>query len=112
MSELNPYQSPASVQSTAAVFLPEDSEALQRVRKGLQSVYFGIVAILLALISAVCREHWRVPVYAAGLGSAAVLFQFFWLLAVLIAGVILLVAIIENIGDIFGGGWLWGWFGD
>ena len=69
---------------------------------------FGIVAIVLSLISAVRGEPWRFPAYALGLGSAAVLTQFFWLLALLILGTILLVAIIENIGDIFGGSWFGG----
>jgi len=69
---------------------------------------FGVVAILLSLVSAVRREHWRFPVYALGLGSAAVLTQFLFVVAVLIMGTMLLIAIIENIGDIFGGSWFGG----
>ena len=61
----------------------------------------GILAIVLSVISGVLRENWRYPAYGAGLGVAAIVFQYFWLLAVLVAGVLLLVAIIENIGDIF-----------
>jgi len=64
----------------------------------------GVVALVLSLISGLRRENWRYPAYGAGLATAAILFQLFWMVAVLIAGVILLVAIIENIGDIFGGG--------
>jgi hypothetical protein len=65
----------------------------------------GVVALVLSLISGLRRENWRYPAYGAGLGAAAILFQFVWMVAVLIAGVVLLVAIIENIGDIFGGFW-------
>jgi len=64
----------------------------------------GVVALVLSLVSGLRRENWRYPAYGAGLATAAILFQFFWMVAVLIAGVVLLVAIIENIGDIFGGG--------
>jgi hypothetical protein len=62
----------------------------------------GVVALVLSLISGLRRENWRYPAYGAGLGVAAILVQFVWMVAVLIAGVILLTAIIENIGDIFG----------
>lgn len=61
----------------------------------------GVVALVLSLISGLRRENWRYPAYGAGLGIAAITFQFLWLVAALIAGVMLLVAIIENIGDIF-----------
>jgi hypothetical protein len=61
----------------------------------------GVVAIVLSLISGVLRENWRYPVYAAGLGASAILFHFFWWMALLLAGVLLLIAIIENIGDTF-----------
>jgi len=63
----------------------------------------GCIALLLALISGVRGENWRFPVYGASLGIAAITVQFLWLVAALIVGAILLVAIIENIGDIFGG---------
>lgn len=61
----------------------------------------GIVAIVLSLISAVLRENWRFGVYGTCLGVGAVVFQFFWWVAILVAAVVLLVAVIENIGDIF-----------
>lgn len=63
----------------------------------------GIVAIVLSAISGFMRENWRYAVYGAALGGAAVVFQFMWWVALLVAGVLLLTAIIENIGDIFGG---------
>jgi hypothetical protein len=62
----------------------------------------GVMAIVLSLISGVLRENWRYPVYGTGFGVAAIVFHYFWWVALLIAGVVLLVAIIENIGDIFG----------
>lgn len=61
----------------------------------------GAIAIVLAVISAAKGEHRRYVVYGTALGIGAIVFQFFWWVAVLIAGVVLLVAIIENIGDIF-----------
>lgn len=61
----------------------------------------GVLAIVLSLISGVLRENWRYRVYGTGLGAAAVLFHFFWWMALLVAGVLILVAIIENLGDIF-----------
>ncbi|MEX0343480.1 MAG: hypothetical protein AB3N20_01060 [Rhizobiaceae bacterium] len=61
----------------------------------------GVIALLLSLISGVMRENWRYSAYGASLGAAAILFQYFWWIALLVAGVVLLVTIIENIGDIF-----------
>ncbi|MEO1159757.1 MAG: hypothetical protein AAFW74_04760 [Pseudomonadota bacterium] len=61
----------------------------------------GVIAVVLSLISGVLRENWRYPVYATGLGVTAIVFHYVWWLALLAAGVILLVVIIENIGDIF-----------
>ena len=61
----------------------------------------GIAAIVLSAISGVMRENWRYSVYGTGFGVAAVLFHYFWWLALVIAGIALLIAIIENIGDIF-----------
>lgn len=61
----------------------------------------GIVAVVLSLISGVLRENWRFALYGTGLGATAIVFQFLWLLALLICGVLLLIVIIENMGDIF-----------
>ncbi len=61
----------------------------------------GAVAVVLSLISGVLRENWRFSVYGTGFGAAAIVFHFFWWIALLVAGVVLLVTIIENIGDIF-----------
>ena len=61
----------------------------------------GIVAIVLSLVSGVLRENWRYAAYGVSLGATAIVFQYFWWLALVVAAVVLLVAIIENIGDIF-----------
>lgn len=61
----------------------------------------GIVAIVLSMISGIKRENWRYSVYGTSLGAAAVLFHFFWWLALLVVGMVLLVTIIANIGEIF-----------
>ena len=61
----------------------------------------GVLALLLSLASGVMRENWRYPVYGASLGAAAIVFQYLWWIVVLVAGVLLLIAILENIGDIF-----------
>lgn len=68
---------------------------------GLAAPILGAVAIVLSVLSGVRRENWRYAIYGTGLGVAAVVFHFFWWMALLIAGVVLLVSIIENIGDIF-----------
>lgn len=67
----------------------------------LAAPILGIVAIVLSLVSGLSKENWRFSVYGAGLGASAILFHFFWWMALLLAGVLILVAIIENIGDIF-----------
>lgn len=69
---------------------------------GIAGPILGVVAIVLSVISGVLHENWHYPVYGTSLGAAAVVFHFFWWVALLFAGVILLVAVIENIGDIFG----------
>ena len=67
----------------------------------LAAPILGIVAIVLSLISGVLRENWRYAAYGVSLGATAIVFQYFWWLALVVAAVVLLVAIIENIGDIF-----------
>ena len=61
----------------------------------------GVVAIVLAMISGLMRENWHYVVYGTGLGASAVLFYYFWWIALLFCGVLLLIAIIENLGSIF-----------
>lgn len=61
----------------------------------------GIIAICLSVVSAVLRENWRYSVYATSFGVAAIVFQMFWWVALLVAGVVLLVSIIENMDSIF-----------
>lgn len=67
----------------------------------LAAPILGVVAVVLSLVSGVLRENWRYPVYGTAFGVAAILFHFFWWLALLVAGVVLLVTIIENLGEIF-----------
>lgn len=68
---------------------------------GLAGPILGVVAIVLAMLSGIFKENRRYVAYGTSLGAAAMLFHFFWWVALLIAGVAILVAIIENIGDIF-----------
>lgn len=68
----------------------------------LAAPILGVAAIVLAMISGVLRENWRYPVYGTSFGVAAIVFHYFWWIALLVAGVVLLVTIIENMGDIFG----------
>ena len=66
----------------------------------------GVVAIVLSLISGIRGENYHFAMYGTGMGAAAILFHFFWWVALLICGVMLLIAIIENLGSIFSFG-LW-----
>ena len=68
---------------------------------GIVAPALGVIAIVLSVISGVSRENWRYSVYGTGLGVAAVVFNYFWWVALLIVGAALLIAIIENIGSIF-----------
>ncbi|KEP70282.1 hypothetical protein DL1_18910 [Thioclava dalianensis] len=67
----------------------------------LAAPIMGVIAIVLSMVSGVLRENWRYAIYGAGFGAAAIVFHFVWWLALLVAGMVLLVSIIENIGDIF-----------
>ncbi len=69
----------------------------------LAAPLLGAAAIVMAVVSALARDGWRLPTYGAALGVAAIVFQLIWWVAALFAGVLLLVAIIENVGDILGG---------
>jgi hypothetical protein len=62
----------------------------------------GVLAIVLSIVAGLRRQGMRLAGYGAALGVGAIVFQFVWWIALLIAGTILLVAIIENIGDILG----------
>ena len=83
---------------------PEPAGGQTWVILGLAAPILGVVAIVVSMISAIRRENWHYPVYGAGLGAAAIVFYFVWWVAMLFAGVLLMVAILENLGDIFGGG--------
>lgn len=61
----------------------------------------GGAAIVLAAISLLKRENWRLGFYGVALGGGAILFQYFWWMAMAILAFVLLIKIVENIGDIF-----------
>lgn len=79
----------------------EPERVSMMVHLALVAPILGVVAILLSVISGVRGENWRFAAYGTGLGAAAVVFHFFWWVALLVCGVLLLVAIIENLGDFF-----------
>lgn len=62
---------------------------------------FGVSAVILAVVSGIKRENWRFATYGACLGFGAIVFQFLWWVALLVVGMVLLVAIIENLGEFF-----------
>lgn len=68
----------------------------------LAAPLIGVAAIVLSMISALRGEGVRLAGYGAALGLGAIVFQMVWWIAMLIACVALLIAIIENIGDILG----------
>lgn len=68
---------------------------------GIAVPVLGVLGIVLSVISGVKKENWHYPVYGTFLGAGAIVFHLFWWVALLVLGVILLVSIIENIGDIF-----------
>ena len=67
----------------------------------LAAPVLGVCAIILSVISAILKENWRFATYGTALGVAAVVFQLFWWVALVVAGMILLVSIIENLDSIF-----------
>lgn len=68
---------------------------------GYAGAALGVIAVVLSLISGIKRENWHFSVYGTGLGASSVLFYFFWWMAMVICGILLLIAIIENLGSIF-----------
>ena len=61
----------------------------------------GGVAVVLAMVSLLKQENWRLGFYGVAFGGGAILFQYFWWMALIILGFLLLIKIVENIGDIF-----------
>lgn len=60
-------------------------------------------AVILGLAALVRHEPWRPAAGAVILGAGAVLFQFFAWTVLLVVGALIIVAILNNIGDILGG---------
>ena len=69
----------------------------------------GALAVVLSVVSGVKGEHWRYLTYGTTMGGAAIVFHFFWWVTLVIAGVLLLVAIIENLNEFFSFSWLNFW---
>lgn len=56
----------------------------------------AVFAMIAAVVSAFKHDPKRLPTYGAVLGVAAISMQFLWWIVLIIAGVIMLVSIIEN----------------
>jgi len=80
---------------------PEVAEVTWKDWLPLAGPVLGAIAVVLAVISGIRGEDRRFFGYGLGLGATAILFQFIWMVALLIVGVMLLIAILHNIGDIF-----------
>ncbi|MEL6599481.1 MAG: hypothetical protein AAGK98_19375 [Pseudomonadota bacterium] len=81
---------------------PEPATTSFWVYFAIAAPIFGVLALILSAISALMRENWRFAAYGAGMAVCAIIFQFVWWLAVFIAAALLLITIVENVGDIFG----------
>lgn len=84
--------------------LPEPQTApwsLDRVLKAAVMVMAGL-AVALGALGFVLRENRRLAFSAIGLGATAIGFQFFTWVILLAAGVVLLVAILQNMDGILG----------
>ncbi len=61
---------------------------------------FAVAAIVLSLVSLLRREPRQLQLYGAGFGIAALTIQIFWWALLVVLGVAIIIAIINNIGDI------------
>ncbi len=80
---------------------PEQAATSLWVYMAVAAPVLAVIAIVLSVLSGILRENWRFAAYGTSLGVAAITVQFLWWMALLIAGAMVLVAIIQNIGDIF-----------
>lgn len=62
----------------------------------------GVLAIVAAVVSAVQSNSRRMAAYGTALGVSAILVQFLWWVVLLVAGVVLLVSVMENFSSIIG----------
>jgi len=60
------------------------------------------LAALLGAVALLRREAYPLPMMAIGLGISAVVLQYAFIVALVIAGACLMVAILNNLGDILG----------
>lgn len=56
----------------------------------------AVFAFLAATVSAFRHDPWRLPTYGAVLGASAIVMQFLWWVVLIIAGIALLISILEN----------------
>ena len=63
----------------------------------------GAIAVVLGAAGLVRRETMRPAIGAAALGAAAVGFQFFAWYAMAVLGILLVMAVIHSLGDVFSG---------
>ena len=72
-----------------------------RIAKLVAAILAGL-AIFLGLASFIRREDWRPAAAAVGLGAGAMAFQALTWAVLMLVGALVLVAIIQNIGQILG----------
>lgn len=56
----------------------------------------AVFALVAAIISGFRHDPWRLPTYGAVLGASAIIVQFLWWVVLIIAGVALLISILES----------------
>jgi hypothetical protein len=85
--------------------LPEPQAAPWSLDRSLRTaaIVLGGLALALGALGLVLRENRRLALTAIGLGAATIGFQFFTWVILLIAGVVLIVAILQNMDGILDG---------
>ncbi len=56
----------------------------------------AVLAFLTATVSAFKHDPWRLPTYGTVLAASAIVMQFLWWVVLIVAGVMLLISILEN----------------
>jgi hypothetical protein len=62
----------------------------------------GVLGVIMAIIAYIRREPRRVASYGMALSVCAIFVQVLLIILMIVAGVLLLISIIENMGSIFG----------
>ncbi len=76
---------------------------IDRVLNLVAAMLAGL-AVIAGIAGLVRRENWRLAAGGIVLGAGAVAFQFFTWAVLMVLGGLILIAIIQNIGDIIGDG--------